>query len=144
VRTTARKAQTLGRGSSQPARCAVKRTERRAHESGGGMNDSGNGNDDNDRRRDDSPRDGPEWSYELPFGAPGVDDLRQYLFKDSEGAYDGCWTWSSAEAVGRALQYGLIVVERRWGYVGERVYWPLRVADWDGGAKDDDSGIPSS
>ena len=49
------------------------------------------------------------------------------MFLDSAGTLDGCYTFSSAEAVARAIKYGLTVVERRWGYRGQRVYWPKPV-----------------
>jgi hypothetical protein len=64
----------------------------------------------------------------------GPDDLRQFMFRDAFGELDGTWEWSPSAAIARALEFGLTVVERRWGYAGERVFYeaqaprPRRVA----------------
>ena len=127
----------LGRTTRRASPCRGRRARTHDDGFGEGMHDSGRQADDEDDGGHDvrTRRSPAAHPLDEPWGQIHEDDLQQFLFQDSSGKFDGCYTFSSAEAVARAIKYGLTVVERRWGYRGQRVYWPKQAetADADNG-----------
>lgn len=104
----------------------------------GDDNDDGKHGHQQDQAVDEYPVSGGAQGWARPLGAY---DLRQFMFRDYFGELDGCWEWEGAAAIKRATELGLVVVERRWGFEGERVYWdprdgmvqrPAKLDDGDG------------